>query len=365
MEQAVSRQTLQLAGTQRYLHVAALGGDTYRGNRLYVRIDPRTGEAQGVKYFLSADRQLLPVPVKAAVKLKNILLEGLGGKGSGKAARVWGTVKSIDDLALVTLPQYQNPQYLQIESYGSRDAESILFPEKGIALQQTALDPAAYAVAFARLPDFQKRAIRSWTLVDGDSAVPSARWGDEPINIEINHHLYEREPLHAWETRERLVLSGLMAAFDSPLPRQSGSFLRVAEYQRDQIIPWGDTIGPGDIVTNFPTLMSASAEDHYARIYTELTAKEAEENNCKALIYYEIKGGSCLPLARTQADAVLAEYIYLFRPLSFFRVKAISHGLLIGGEMYPSTRIGVVLEEIEQPIASAKNLFTGEVIHFN
>ncbi|NDL62523.1 hypothetical protein [Acerihabitans arboris] len=367
----VSYRTARLAGTNRYLPIAPLDGDKYRGKAIYVQIDPQSGNFKGKKYTLSDDNQLIPVPRPAAIHLKNVLREGLGGKGGNKAVRVWNSQRSFDDMVLVDLPQYPNPQYLQIESYGSREAETLLFPELGIPLQQTPLDIIAYAQVFEALDPSQKLAIRAWTMVEGDTTryhdgtKNLARMVNSPVNAEINLHLFEKVPRASWEIKERLVYAHLLASFNSPLPRQSGSFLRVAEY-RGQDIPWADTIGPGDIVTNYPGVMSVASNDDYVRLFTEQTAEEAGEGRCQALVYYKIHGGAnCLPLPYPIASTVETENELIFGPKSFFRVTGISRAELIGGELYPLTRFGVVLVEVEQPVASAKNLFTGEVYYFN
>ncbi|WP_213992374.1 hypothetical protein [Sodalis sp. dw_96] len=371
VKENVSSTTARLADTHRYLRVTELAGDKYLGQAIYVRIEPHLGGVLGKKYTLSHNNQLIPVPTSAAVRLKNILREGLGGKGGNRAARVWNTQQSFNDLVPVNLPQYPNPQYIQIESYGSRAAESVLFPELGIPLQQTPLDLEAYAYALEALPVFQKKAIKAWTMIErgGNSGfdglpISAHRMMEKSIHTEINQHLFQKDPIELWEPKERLVLSGLLAAFNSPLPRQTGSFLRVAEYKHNQIIPWADTIGPGDVVTNYPGLMSVFAEDVYSRLGVQ-SAKEYLQDESKALIYYKIHGGAhCLPLPYYLNSNGRIGFDYLYQPNSFFRVVSISNAALVGGEMYPATRIGVVLEEINEPIDSAKNLFTGELFQF-
>ncbi|WP_413732859.1 hypothetical protein [Sodalis sp. RH20] len=365
-------KTARLKGTQRYFPIIPLNGDTYRRKTIYLLVDSRSGEASGIKYTLTRKNELVRVPKKAAVNLKNILQEGLGGKGSGRAARVWNTQLSYDDLIVMSLPQYPNPQYLQIESYGSREAETILFPEHGIPLQQTPLERKAYIEMFNALPNNQKLAMRVWSLIEGDKTryhdgqKNLAQIGLSPINAEINVHLHQNHPVSRWDHAEKMVFMGLLDAIASPLPRQAGEYLRVAEYQANQVNPWGDSLGPGEIVTNFPALMSVSSQDTYARLFTEQTAEEAAENQVQTLIYYKIKdGATCLPLPYPIASTVVTEQEYLYAPRSFFRVESVSSVTLVGGEMYPAKRVAVVLREISQPVAAAKNLFTGKTIHFD
>ncbi len=368
----VAYKTARLKGTDRYIPIIPLDGDTYRSKTVYVRVDPRTGSPSGIKYRLTRKNELVRVPKQAAVKLRNILQEGLSGKGSGKAARVWNSQPSYDDLVLMPLPQYPNPQYLQIESYGSREAEAILFPEHRIPLQQTPLDREAYIKAFDALPNNQKLAMRVWSLIEGDKTryhdrtKNLAQIGLTPINAEINLHLYRNHPISYWDHSEKMVFMGLLGAMDSPLPRQTGDYLRVAEYRAHQHMPWTDSLGPGDIVTNFPALMSVSSKDTYARLFSEQTAEEAEQNQVQALIYYKIKDGAhCLPLPYPIASTIITEHEYLYAPRSFFRVESVSSAILTGGEMYPSKRVAVILREFNQPVTVAKNLFTGETINFD
>lgn len=370
-EKIVSFTTLRLADTNRYLSVAPLAGDRYRGKSIFVQRDPRTGNFHGRKYTLSDDNQLIPVPRSAAIHLQNILREGLGGKGGSRAVRVWNSQRSFDDIVSIELPQYPTPQYIQIESYGSREAETILFPELGIPLQQTPLDGAAYIKVFDALPNNQKLAIRVWTMIEGDKTRYHdgtrnlAQMGLSPMNDEINDHLFNIRPASNWDQGERMVFAGLLNAMESPLPRQTGSFLRVAEYKHGLAIPWADNIGPGDIVTNYPALMSVSSKDTYSRLDTEQAADEAEKNLLQALIYYKINGGAnCLPLPYRITNTVATEHEYLYPPMSFFSVQSISQAAVFGGEMYPPRRIAVVLQELKHPVASAKNLFTGEVFNF-
>lgn len=367
---AVYYETARLSGTRHYLSVMPLTGIRFEGRIVYVRVNRLTGELYGKKYFLSQDKQLLPVPKTTSLQLQNILQKGLSGRGAGKAARVWSSQRSYDDLVLIDLPQYPNPQYIQIESYGTREAESILFPELGITLQQTPLDLRAYINVFDKMPADVKKAMRLWTLVEDDitryhdGTKNLAQLGYMPINAEINLYLHYKVPVQSWDSIERTVLEGLLSAIDSPLPRQYGTFMRVAEYKHEQSIPWASSIGPGDIVTNYPALMSVSSKDTYSRLSAEQAAEEFEENKFKSLIYIKIHGGAnCLPLPFPVASTVKTEYELIYPPKSFFTVESITNADLVGGEMYPAKRIAVVLKETA-PSSLAKNLFSGETFQF-
>ena len=77
----------RLPGGAKDLPVVKLGGDTLRGKDIYVRVSPETGEVFGKKYTLSAENILTTVPLPLAMRLKNILQEGLSGRGAQRAAR--------------------------------------------------------------------------------------------------------------------------------------------------------------------------------------------------------------------------------------------------------------------------------------
>lgn len=69
--------------------VLMLGGDRYRGQAIYVKVNPQTGEAYGRKYLLLPNRILDPVPTETARHLQNILEQGLSGKNSPKQGVDW------------------------------------------------------------------------------------------------------------------------------------------------------------------------------------------------------------------------------------------------------------------------------------
>ncbi|TKI05121.1 hypothetical protein [Martelella alba] len=77
----------RLAGWGKPLPMIPLGGDTFRGRTVYVRIDIDTGTLFGKKYTLASDGELHAIPLPLAQRLKNILEQGLSGRGAPRASR--------------------------------------------------------------------------------------------------------------------------------------------------------------------------------------------------------------------------------------------------------------------------------------
>ncbi len=75
-------RTGRLAGYHKDLPIIRLGGDRVRNQPVYARIDPETGNVFGIKYTLSPEGTLRPVPLPLAKRLKNVLVVGLSGRGA-------------------------------------------------------------------------------------------------------------------------------------------------------------------------------------------------------------------------------------------------------------------------------------------
>ncbi len=366
--------TGRLPGYDVDIPIQRLGGDGYLGQDVYVRLNPDTGDCFGRKYTLLPDRSLVAVPLPMAKRLHNILQQGLSGRGAGRAGLLWAGQQSHDELLAVRLGKNKEECVVHLSRYGEAGSEQLLFPEYGIDLHQEPLDMAQYALAFNALSPDEKLALRMWTLIDGETTQYSdgspnlSLLGIKSLNTEINVNLRSKIPVAYWGNIEKRVYQTLLNALDRKLPTHKGSFLRVAEYRNKQIIPWASTIAPGDIVTNYPLLMSVSSQDTYAKEFTIRTHEEAAagDTSVNALIYYKIENAEqCIPLLANIASTVEHEKEYLYPPKVFFKVKSISTGYLVNGDIQPATRVAVVLEELPEPAASAMNLFTGELLKFD
>lgn len=248
-----------------------------------------------------------------------------------------------------------------IKSMGDFRAESLLFPEKGIRLSQSPLDATEYERAIARLPPEQLKALRTWTMINGDNDCYSdgtlnlSAQGQKPINYDLNISLIYG--LRLYED-EQFVYNHLIAALkNDSIPTQTGSFLRMAEYLHNDTIPWQTMIKPGDIVTNNPAFMSVSSSDSYARDALSWPGSTRK----KAIVIYKIENASKpKPLLADSVSTLRHEEEYLYLPESYFRVKGISIAKIASKPM----RIGVILSEIDRPENNVvtKNIFSGKIV---
>ncbi len=383
--------------------VVKLGGETFRGQDIYARINPENNDIFGRKYTLAADNTLLPVPMPLVKRLHNLRTQGLGGLGAKARGRQWpteqdrfstGIHESLLDVVLspadsrgrpkplggahdsaeVNLDRswrmvYEaekfKPKQFFIKTYGDRESEKVLFPELGISLHQDSLDAIEYERAFARLRDNEKIAVRTWTLIEDDirsysDGTPNLTWSNhKPLNVEINTTLREGNPL---SPEEKTVHDGLLAFLQADIPKQHGSYLRIAEYRQNHHIPWHHDITVGDIVTNYPQFMSVSADALFARLFAEQVAEDGPviEKGLEALVIYRIDNAKkCTPLLPLAASTVIHEVEYLYSPQTYFRVKGISITNGLSPSIFPQMRIGVILEEIAEIPFQSKNLFSG------
>jgi len=85
---ADSYQLARLKGIDKELAVIRLEHDRFEGRNVFVQIRLETGEPFGRKYVLS-DGMLEAIPQRMPVHLKQILVQGLGGKGAVKQGENW------------------------------------------------------------------------------------------------------------------------------------------------------------------------------------------------------------------------------------------------------------------------------------
>jgi hypothetical protein len=401
--------TARLSASGLQVPVVKLQKKTPGGQEIYVRVNPVNNDIFGRKYTLSADKTLVPIPLDLAKRLDNLRIQGLGGHGAKIRGRQWmneqrhpsehvheslrevilspasghgnrppmhhypqgGAAGSVERSWRAAYRAEKNlPKQFYIKTFGDGDSESVLFPEIGISLHQNSLDATEYERAFARLLEDEKTAVRSWSLVEDDVRSYSdgspnlTRLNKRPINVEINQKLRDGLPFAA---DEKEVYDGLMAFLRADIPRQRGSYLRIAEYRQGHHIPWLHDIIVGDIVTNYPQLMSVSGDDAFARLFAEQAAEDGPEieKGLEALVIYRIDNGEkCTPLIPLAASTVLDEVEYLYSPKTYFRVKGISIANGISQYIFPRKRIGVILEEISEVPFSAKNLFSGNTYSY-
>ncbi|XBS71732.1 hypothetical protein ABK905_13095 [Acerihabitans sp. KWT182] len=172
---------------------------------------------------------------------------------------------------------------------------------------------------------------------------------------------------------EKLHYFYLMDALKRPFPKQPGDYLGVGQYPLLHDVPWADSIGPGDIVTSYPTFWGVSARDFYAKKHSAQADSEghADIRYRQAMVFFKIEGAQqCIPLITDfdsgQAIHFTEEAIkrreYIYQPNMFFKVKSIATAYMMEGDIHPTQRIGVVLEEFIGPVIEAKNLYTGEAL---
>jgi len=253
---------------------------------------------------------------------------------------------------------------VSIVSTGDFRAERLLFPENGIHLSQSVLDATEYERAIARLPSEQITALRTWTMVNDDNDFYSdgtlnlSAQGINPVNYGLNLSLMHGLELSDYE--KSLYNNIISALKNDSIPMQKGSFLRMAEYLDDDIIPWYSIIKPGDVVTNNPAFMSVSSSDKYAK--DALSWPATTNNKTSAIVIYKIENAFKLkPLLADAVSTLRHEEEYLYLPESYFIVKGIS----IGEMANKPTRIGVILSEIDRPENNmiAKNIFNGKIVN--
>ncbi|WP_413731363.1 hypothetical protein [Sodalis sp. RH20] len=92
----------RLAGLDKELPVVKLGGDKLAGQDVYVRFNPETGEAFGKKYQLALGNILQAIPLPMAKRLRNILEQGMGGRGAPGAGKAFAAASSGQPYAWVT-----------------------------------------------------------------------------------------------------------------------------------------------------------------------------------------------------------------------------------------------------------------------
>ncbi len=87
-------QTGRLPGLDKALPVVKLSGDMFENRAIYVQIDPQSGAVFGKKYTLSPEGVLHAVPKPIAKRLKNILDNGLSGRGAAQFGRRLATPRA-------------------------------------------------------------------------------------------------------------------------------------------------------------------------------------------------------------------------------------------------------------------------------
>ncbi|WP_413722754.1 hypothetical protein ACL2XG_04970 [Sodalis sp. RH24] len=360
-------ETGRLAGFERDIPIVRLGGDRYLGQPVYVRINPQTGDRFGIKYILAQGNRLEAVPVAAATRLKNILHTGLSGRGAGRAARLWNQQASVD--TLVTHSLYGVECTAHISRYGDPGSEALLFPEMGIPLTQAPLDYAQYQAVYQTLSVSQTIALHLWSLEANGIKIYKYNnllldlTGFSRAKSSINENLWHQVPLERWAQTDRLLYEDLTGALQHPFPRQEGSYLAVGQYPATESIPWADIIAPGDIVTNYPTFLTVAPGDNFAKLLTASADRQglAGDQRRQAIVYYKIENArQAIPLVIRGDNNQMVGLEHIYQPDRFFRVKSISTAYLIEGQIHPSRRIGVVLDELIGPVNEAKSMFTGE-----
>jgi hypothetical protein len=251
-----------------------------------------------------------------------------------------------------------------VQTFGSAESVSLLFPENGLSLIQEVADATEYENRFRALSAEEQLAIRRWTVTDADDEwfsdnTPSLpEQNIEGINYSLNRCLAQEAPLNPEESTMYKDLSSAL----NKLPSLSGEYLRISDYLNADHVPWGKTLFVGDIVTNFPCFMSASMENTYASLTLE-DARNHPTNNTAFAFFKIHHAKTAVPLWRGVASQAIVESEVLFSPHSYFEVEGISIAEPVS-ERLPSFRVGVILKQISAPPpAMLKNLHTGVVVY--
>lgn len=279
-----------------------------------------------------------------------------------------------------SLPHNKNFEYKTVEhnlwlfnvktTKGGAEAETLLYPEDGgVELQQAELDATEYEVAVSKLPDNERKALRTWTglpeeagKIYSDNTISTGL----EISFELNRLLRDGLPLS--EHLQTFYGELLSALAPGKLPTQKGEYIRTASYNFGVFNPWtSGKIATGDIVSNGKQFMSVSSDSAFAETYALKGI-----DNVKSIINYKIntRHGPA-PLLPKALSLSTFENEYLYRPNAYFKVKEISimdplSPFNIEGKYYDlklPARLGVVLEEVEFAPGSEqtiKDIFSGE-----
>lgn len=362
----------RLPGIDHDMPILRLAGDRYQNHPVYVRVNPDTGDCFGKKYILRQNNLLEAIPDEFAVNIRNIQRYGLSGRGAGQAARVWNRQASIDAIASVDINGMEHA--VHISRYGDASSEALLFPEQGITLMQEPLDLASYFNTMDALTRHQKSAMRRWIMSEPHQSFPSYAELAKgiktiaPVSDRINNNLWRHIPIENWRVDERNVYIDLSRLLKRDIPVQKGDYVTGGQYEAGDNIPWADTIGTGDIVTNFPTFLSVRGHDSVLKQFTKLANDDvlAGLPPKQAMLYLKIEGGEgTVPIFTLEHGLDMAVREYLYPPNSLFRVKSISTAYIMEGEISPTQRIGVVLEEYEGLTSQAKNIYDGAIVKIN
>lgn len=384
--------------------VVKLGGDKFRGKEIYARINPEDNDIFSRKYTMTANKTLIPVPMPKGRGLINTRPASHDWPDAAVDARQWvskhtrsfypyhqsqltieytptgkngfvsylNTSNGASQIIFsdnIRSDDWLNPFFtyrFDINTFGDRGSEKILFPEVGITLRHESIDLNEFVTSYHRLAKKQKETLQEWILNEEDirGYKDTLRY-NEPLfsksnSTEMNRKLKLGETLtHA----QQEIYDSLMELTQADIPRHRGSYLLSMEYMHSDM-QWGDDPRVGDIVTNYPQFMIVSANNKAARDLAKQANHYKKINgvHLQQLITYRIdnaiQGTPLLPqIIRQSAPPVN----YLYPPKSYFIIKGISIAKASPPSISPTERVGIILEEASEIPYSARNLFSGKV----
>ncbi|MEG3130459.1 hypothetical protein SC171_21660 [Pantoea cypripedii] len=176
----------------------------------------------------------------------------------------------------------------------------------------------SYKHACSALSDEEMNALRRWSWIDNppDSYLSRQISGRPGLNFKLNDALYSLQPSEEMKTAAKLLDQALRKL---PPMEEMQSLLRVVELPDINL----HKFQPGDLVTNAPTFMSASARGRLANV---ILARgylfDARREGW--IVIYHITSSSAKPFLKRHTTLANIESEYLFRPATIFRIEAIT-----------------------------------------
>lgn len=225
----------------------------------------------------------------------------------------------------------------------------------------------SYIKAFRQLSIEQQRAIRDWSFMPKQKRYNnyprknSSPEGMGNVNFQLNEELVKTFPDATMLRRAGDLRTALRLLPDLPARQR---LIRIVDIPFDNI----QRFRAGDIVSNYPTFMSASAEGRLLNIALHRGALFNPQwiNNPDSVIaVYIISGKHAKPLMLRVASQVKLESEYLFEQKSFFRIEAITSLWQTYPGRSPKEIYFIKMEEIPyHRILNVKNIFTGDKVSF-
>ncbi|WP_208718104.1 hypothetical protein [Pantoea cypripedii] len=175
----------------------------------------------------------------------------------------------------------------------------------------------SYKQACSALSEEEMNALRRWSWIDTQPDYYLSRQisGRPGLNFKLNDALYSLQPTEEMKTAAKILDQALRK-----LPvMEEQSLLRVVELPDINL----HKFQPGDLVTNAPTFMSASAQGRLANVILA-RGYLFDAHREGGIVIYHITSSSAKPFLKRYTTQANIESEYLFRPATIFRIEAIT-----------------------------------------